>query len=184
MLFNGRTLIFTFSRTQVRIAEHERLQSLFKMSMIHTVGRGMMTFLVRVCCYSVSRAYCEPDTRLLTIVVSPACSLQIAALFERTSRALCVSAADIGHQGEGAVLSVLPARLVEGQSVVPSRRTGWLRYPSYDVSWGVASWQLWAWPIGSCGRGQSASGVAWRRGQSAGVVTCHSRVWPVGWMLS
>ena len=33
MLFNGRTLIFTFSRTQVRIAEHERLQSLFKMSM-------------------------------------------------------------------------------------------------------------------------------------------------------
>ena len=33
MLFNGRTLIFTFSRTQVRIAEIERLQSLFKMSM-------------------------------------------------------------------------------------------------------------------------------------------------------
>ena len=31
MLFNGRTLIFTFS--QVRIAEIERLQSLFKMSM-------------------------------------------------------------------------------------------------------------------------------------------------------
>ena len=33
MLFNGRALIFTFSRTQVRIAEIERLQSLFKMSM-------------------------------------------------------------------------------------------------------------------------------------------------------
>ena len=33
MLFNGRTLIFTFSRTQVRIAEIERLQSLFKTSM-------------------------------------------------------------------------------------------------------------------------------------------------------
>ena len=33
MLFNGRTLIFTFSRTQVRIAEHERLQSLIKTSM-------------------------------------------------------------------------------------------------------------------------------------------------------
>ena len=33
MLFNGRALIFTFSGTQVRIAEHERLQSLFKMSM-------------------------------------------------------------------------------------------------------------------------------------------------------
>ena len=29
MLFNGRALIFTFSGTQVRIAEHERLQSLF-----------------------------------------------------------------------------------------------------------------------------------------------------------
>ena len=39
MLFNGRTLIFTFSRTQVRIAEHEHLQSLFKTSMVsrHTV---------------------------------------------------------------------------------------------------------------------------------------------------
>ena len=36
MLFNGRALIFTFSGTQVRIAEHERLQSLFKTSM----GRG------------------------------------------------------------------------------------------------------------------------------------------------
>ena len=32
MLFNGRALIFTFSGTQVRIAEIERLQSLFKMS--------------------------------------------------------------------------------------------------------------------------------------------------------
>ena len=30
MLFNGRALIFTFSRTQVRIAEIERLQSFFK----------------------------------------------------------------------------------------------------------------------------------------------------------
>ena len=36
MLFNGRTLIFTFSRTQVRIAEHERLQSLIKTSMNKT----------------------------------------------------------------------------------------------------------------------------------------------------
>ena len=34
MLFNGRALIFTFSGTQVGIAEHERLQSLFKMSMV------------------------------------------------------------------------------------------------------------------------------------------------------
>ena len=38
MLFNGRTLIFTFSRTQVRIAEIERLQSLFKMSMVELVS--------------------------------------------------------------------------------------------------------------------------------------------------
>ena len=29
MLFNGCALIFTFSGTKVRIAEHERLQSLF-----------------------------------------------------------------------------------------------------------------------------------------------------------
>ena len=36
MLFNGRALIFTFSGTQVRIAEHERLQSLFKTSMVKT----------------------------------------------------------------------------------------------------------------------------------------------------
>ena len=36
MLFNGRALIFTFSGTQVRIAEIERLQSLFKMSMAST----------------------------------------------------------------------------------------------------------------------------------------------------
>ena len=33
MLFNGRALIFTYSGTQVRIAEIERLQSLFKTSM-------------------------------------------------------------------------------------------------------------------------------------------------------
>ena len=34
MLFNGRALIFTYSGTQVRIAEIERLQSLFKTSML------------------------------------------------------------------------------------------------------------------------------------------------------
>ena len=34
MLFNGRARIFSFSRTQVRIAEIERLQSLFKISMV------------------------------------------------------------------------------------------------------------------------------------------------------
>ena len=36
MLFNWRAMIFTFSGTQVRIAEIERLQSLFKMSMLVT----------------------------------------------------------------------------------------------------------------------------------------------------
>ena len=34
MQFNGRALIFTYSGTQVRIAEIERLQSLFKTSMV------------------------------------------------------------------------------------------------------------------------------------------------------
>ena len=34
MLPNGRALIFTFSRIEVRLAEIERLQSLFKLSMI------------------------------------------------------------------------------------------------------------------------------------------------------
>ena len=37
---NGRALIFTFSGTQVRIAEIERLQSLFKMSM--GIGLGLV----------------------------------------------------------------------------------------------------------------------------------------------
>ena len=41
MLFNGRTLIFTFSRTQVRIAEIERLQSLFKTSMVSANDRAL-----------------------------------------------------------------------------------------------------------------------------------------------
>ena len=38
MQFNGRALIFTFCRTQVRIAEIERLQSVFKMSMVRCVS--------------------------------------------------------------------------------------------------------------------------------------------------
>ena len=40
MLFNGRALIFTFSGTQVRIAEIERLQSLFKTSMTRGQIKG------------------------------------------------------------------------------------------------------------------------------------------------
>ena len=35
MLFNGRALIFLFSGIQDRIAEIERLQSLFKMSIVY-----------------------------------------------------------------------------------------------------------------------------------------------------
>ena len=47
MLFNGRALIFTFSGTQVRIAEHEHLQSLFKMSMGGTYQAGKRDILDR-----------------------------------------------------------------------------------------------------------------------------------------
>ena len=47
MLFNGRTLIFTFSRTQVRIAEHERLQSLIKTSMACTYSTIAITHSAR-----------------------------------------------------------------------------------------------------------------------------------------
>ena len=56
MLFNGRTLIFTFSRTQVRIAEIERLQSLFKTSMVVAVGVCQTTWVVVGC-----SSRCVPD---------------------------------------------------------------------------------------------------------------------------
>ena len=43
MLFNGRrTLIFSFSVTQVRISEIERLQSLFKVSMGRTYSNSCL----------------------------------------------------------------------------------------------------------------------------------------------
>ena len=48
MLFNGHALIFTFSGTQVRIAEHERLQSLFKM---------YMTLVLRRRCWATGRCW-------------------------------------------------------------------------------------------------------------------------------
>ena len=44
-------VIFTFSGTQVRIAEHERLQSLFKMSMVCAVR----TSAVARCCSQLWR---------------------------------------------------------------------------------------------------------------------------------
>ena len=49
MLINGRALIFAFSGTQVRIAEHERLQSLFKTSMAEAepVSRLMVTVFMQ-----------------------------------------------------------------------------------------------------------------------------------------
>ena len=49
MLFNGHALLFTFSGTQVRIAEYERLQSLFKMSVVQqcTTIIGIDQFQIR-----------------------------------------------------------------------------------------------------------------------------------------
>ena len=65
MLFNGRALIFTFSGTQVRIAEIERLQSLFKMSMDQCI-----TWRVSHCrclaVYRISRASTYPALALRT----------------------------------------------------------------------------------------------------------------------
>ena len=62
MLFNGRTLIFTFSRTQVRIAEHERLQSI----------------LILRCLWLVVRQFMEHDWEIwLSIVFRLTCSGRI-----------------------------------------------------------------------------------------------------------
>ena len=44
MLFNERMLILMFSMTQVRIAEHECLQSLFKVSMVWPPGKTWSRF--------------------------------------------------------------------------------------------------------------------------------------------
>ena len=54
MLFNGRALIFTFSRTQVRFAEIERLQSLFKMSM-HPVNEKCSIRVIQKICAKASQ---------------------------------------------------------------------------------------------------------------------------------
>ena len=64
MLFNGRALIFTFSGTQVRIAEIERLQSLFKVSMHRAViskssgvfSRSYIVTISLVCCSLVAHS--------------------------------------------------------------------------------------------------------------------------------
>ena len=47
MLFNRSALIFTYSRTQVRIAEHERLQSLFKTFMVITLHSTISYYKMR-----------------------------------------------------------------------------------------------------------------------------------------
>ena len=55
MLFNGRVLILTFSGTQVRIAEIERLQSLLKVSMVTAhVSPSLVTGAV--CCSTVQKS--------------------------------------------------------------------------------------------------------------------------------
>ena len=48
MLFNGRALIFTFSGTQVRIAEIERLQSLLHGKMKSAMYVGCLCVCVSV----------------------------------------------------------------------------------------------------------------------------------------
>ena len=81
MLFNGRALIFTYSRTQVRIAEHERLQSLFKTSMLcvqtnelgcnfYEVGSHFFFFLIRVNTVKIvheSHQHCSIDVLWLDV---------------------------------------------------------------------------------------------------------------------
>ena len=56
MLFNGRALIFTFSGTQVRIAEHERLQSLVKMS----ASGGCIAYIAASACRPAGRVRGRP----------------------------------------------------------------------------------------------------------------------------
>ena len=62
MLFNGRALIFTFSGTRVRIAEIERLQSLFKTSM------GQLQFAVDLNTQQDSRT---PPEEIVCLLMCP-----------------------------------------------------------------------------------------------------------------
>ena len=62
MLFNGRTLIFTFSRTQVRIAEIERLQSLFKTSMVTSNNYNTNNITLLLSCRQMK---CKPSGVLI-----------------------------------------------------------------------------------------------------------------------
>ena len=77
MLFNGRALIFTFSRTQVRIAEHERLQSLFKTSMVSTV---QLLYCAVVLSSSPSLACCCHDTGGCRFLLVPCMSSDVTSL--------------------------------------------------------------------------------------------------------
>ena len=67
MLFNGRALIFMFSRTQVRIAEIERLQSLFKMSIRSTTGGIISTNTILGTQKSNITAHCGLTSVALTL---------------------------------------------------------------------------------------------------------------------
>ena len=52
MLFNGRALIFTFSGTQVKIAEIERLHSMV-LAVLHSVSNEASS--------AVDPAFCRPN---------------------------------------------------------------------------------------------------------------------------
>ena len=76
MLFNGRTLIFMFSRTQVRIAEHEHLQSLFRTSMGTTNILCMLHYVTGVKADVAIRDVLKFDSFVCTI-----CMLVPLAIF-------------------------------------------------------------------------------------------------------
>ena len=95
MLFNGRTLIFTFSGTQVRIAEHE--QSLFKTSMVHAYV-CLCTYVCVCLCVCVSACCVFLSVYMRVCVCVHACVCL---------RAVCLCAAGVVSPPPLAPLAVL-----------------------------------------------------------------------------
>ena len=91
MLFNGRMPIFTFSGTQVRIAEIERLQSLFKMSMVDANWIGCMSqgsYFVSVVSISAGQCCCTSVICRKKIFLRPAIASMHAVISDpKTFRA-------------------------------------------------------------------------------------------------